>query len=211
MLLSVTTNYFEYMSEDWTTRQTLIMRVKNQDDQQAWGEFVLYYQSFIKVILKYLNVKANDIDDLSQEILLKVWKAFSTLNYDVEKARFRTWMNKVIRNAVIDFHRSRNRKIQTVENNEEIQADNFPMNKDQFSQVIDKEWRAHITNLALERIKPEFIGNAIDVFNMCLDGIPTKEIAEKLDIAEVSVYKLRKRVEEKLIKEIKYLKTELEF
>jgi len=199
------------MSDDWTTRQTLLMRVKNQDDEQAWNEFVSYYRTFIKVILKYLHVSENDVEDLSQEVLLKIWKGLAKLNYDSEKARFRTWMNKVIRNAVIDFQRSRNRKVKTVNNQNEFYTDNFPLDNDEFSKIIDKEWRAHITNLALENIRSSFNGNAMSVFDMCLDGLPTNSIAEKLDLAEASVYKLRRRVEEKLIQEIKLLKSELEF
>lgn len=199
------------MSDDWITRQTLLMRVKNQDDEQAWDEFVSYYKTFIRVILKYLNISENDIEDLSQDILLKIWKAFARLDYDAEKARFRTWMNTVIRNAVIDFHRSRNRKVKTVANGEEVNHESFPLDEDQFSKIIDREWRAHITNLALENIRPEFSGNAIEVFDMCLNGTAVKTIAETLNLAEASVYKLRSRVEEKLIKEIKRLKLELEF
>ena len=199
------------MDEDWVTRQTLLMRVKNKDDEHAWGEFVSYYKSFIQVILKYLKISQNDIDDLTQDILLKIWKAFEKMDYNAEKARFRTWMNKVIRNAVIDFHRSKNRKIQTLDSSKDFDTENFPVDKDEFSQVIDKEWRAHITNLALKNIRDDFSGNAMNVFDMCLDGISIKSIAEKLDLAESSVYKLRSRVEEKLIKKIKQLKTELEF
>ena len=199
------------MSEEWVTRQTLLMRVKNQDDEEAWNDFVSYYSTFIQVILKYLNVSQNDIEDLSQEVLLKIWKALGKLNYNSEKARFRTWMNTVIRNAVIDFHRSKNRKIKTIDSKEDIDTESFPLNNDEFSRIIDKEWRAHITNLALESIRPTFKGNAMQVFELHLSEMPTKEIAEELEIAEASVYKLRSRVEEKLIQEIKRLKAELEF
>lgn len=193
------------------TRQTLLMRVKNQDDEQAWNEFVSYYCTFIQVILKYLNVSKNDIDDLSQDVLLKIWKALGKLNYDSEKARFRTWMNTVIRNAVIDFHRSKNRKIKTVDPKEEIDTENFPLDNNEFTKIIDKEWRAHITNLAMDNISSIFKGNAMEVFQLHLNETPTKEIAKKLRLAEASVYKLRSRVEEKLIQEIKRLKSELEF
>ena len=199
------------MSDDWTTRQTLLMRVKNQDDEQAWDEFVTYYKTFIKVILKYLNISENDVEDLNQDILLKIWKAFAKMDYDSEKARFRTWMNKVIRNAVIDFHRAKNRRISTLDSKEEVNTADFPIDNDEFTKIIDKEWRAHITNLALDNIRSEFSGNAIEVFDLCLDGVPAKKIAENLVLAEASVYKLRKRVEEKLVQEIKRLKTELEF
>lgn len=199
------------MTDDWNTRQTLLMRVKNQDDEHAWGEFVSYYQSFIEVILKYLKVSPNDQDDLTQDILLKVWKSLEKLNYDSERARFRTWMNKVIRNAVIDFQRAKSRRISEVDSDTGIDTENFPLQENEFTKIIDKEWRAHITNLALKNIRPTFSGNAMSVFDMFLDEVPTKDIAAKLAIADATVYKLRSRVEEKLIKEIKRLKLELEF
>ena len=198
------------MSDEWTTRQTLLLRVKNPDDEQAWNEFVNYYKSFIKVILKYLNVATNHVEDLTQEILIKIWKGLQKLDYDSEKARFRTWLNRVIRNAVIDFQRAGNRRIKT-ENQDEVDSESFPLDNDEFSKIIEKEWRAHITNLALDNIRPIFKGNALDVFNLYLNEVPTKKIAEQLNIAEGSVYKLRSRVEEKLIQEIKRLKLELEF
>ena len=187
------------------------MRVKNQDDEHAWGEFVSYYQSFIEVILKHLKVSPNDQDDLTQNILLKVWKSLEKLNYDSERARFRTWMNRVIRNAVIDFQRAKSRRISEVDSDTGIDTKNFPLQENEFTKIIDKEWRAHITNLALKNIRPNFSGNAMSVFDMFLDEVPAKDIAAKLAIAVPSVYKLRSRVEEKLIKEIKRLKLELEF
>ena len=199
------------MGEDWTTRQTLIMRIKNQDDEQAWNEFVLYYRSFIRVILKHLRISENDVEDLIQDILLKIWKALATLNFDAERARFRTWMNTVIRNAVIDFQRSKSRKIKTADNENEVNTEKFPLDNDEFTEIIDKEWRSHITRLALENVRSAFSGNAIEVCEMHLNDASIKEIAEKLDLAETSVYKLRKRVELKLIEEIKRLKFELEF
>lgn len=60
------------MSEDWVTKQTLLVRIRNKDDQQAWNEFVICYESFILKILKFLKVDTNDEDDLTQEILLKL-------------------------------------------------------------------------------------------------------------------------------------------
>ena len=82
------------------------MRVQNQDDEQAWDEFVDFYKNFINVVLNRLSISPNDIEDLAQDILLKIWKSIAKMNYDSKKANFRTWMNRVIRNAVIDFHRA---------------------------------------------------------------------------------------------------------
>lgn len=162
------------------------------------------------VILK-LGVFQDEVEDLTQKVLITLWEKLPSFEYQPGKCKFRTWMNTVIRNAVIDFHRSKNRKIKTIDSKEDIDTESFPLNNDEFSRIIDKEWRAHITNLALESIRPTFKGNAMQVFELHLSEMPTKEIAEELEIAEASVYKLRSRVEEKLIQEIKRLKAELEF
>ena len=203
--------YILIMGDDWTTRQTLIVRIKNRDDEQAWSEFVSYYRSFIRVILKYLNVSENDIEDLAQDVLLKIWKALEKLNFDSERARFRTWMTAVIRNAVIDFQRAKKRKIKTVDSDNPLDAEKFPLDNDEFTQIVDKEWRVHITNMALDNIRSSFSGNAMEVFEMHLNQASIAEIAKSLNLAESSVYKLRKRVEEKLFEEVKRLKLELEF
>ena len=75
---------------------------------------------------------------------------------------------------------------------------------------MKKEWEIYITNMALERIKEQFNGNAIEVFKMSLAGIPVDEIAEKLDIKENTTYRLKNRVKSKLIDEIEKLRFELE-
>ena len=87
------------MNENWNTQQTLIQRAQNQDDHQAWDDFVSYYESFIKMVLRKAKISLNDEDDLVQKVLLRIWKGLP--NYAKEKARFRTWLSTIIRNTVI--------------------------------------------------------------------------------------------------------------
>ena len=97
------------MSEEWLTRQTLLLRVKDKEDEHAWDDFVTYYEPFIKKIIFFLNVQENDRDDLSQEILIKLWKSLAGFNYDEKKGRFRTWLKTVIRNTTYDYFRKKKR------------------------------------------------------------------------------------------------------
>ena len=62
------------------THQTLIQRVQNPEDTGAWDEFVKYYETFIKMVLKKSNIPFNEADDLVQDILLKVWKGLPVTN-----------------------------------------------------------------------------------------------------------------------------------
>ncbi|MCH2208042.1 MAG: sigma-70 family RNA polymerase sigma factor [Lentisphaerales bacterium] len=200
------------MSEEWVTKQTLLVRIRNKDDQQAWNEFVVYYESFILKILKILKVDANDEDDLTQEILLKLWKSLQNLDYDPKRARFRTWLRTVIRNKYYDFLRKKQRSLKS----SLIAEDEAPeivaeFDEEEMLNIIDQEWRKNITQIALKNLEKVFSENAILAFKMSLEEVATKEIASQLNIAENSVYTLRKRVEAKLIREVKRLKEEVEF
>ena len=94
------------MEERWNTQQTLIQRAQNPDDASAWDDFVKYYETFIKMVLNKSNVPFSDVDDLVQDILLKVWKGLPGYEYRREKARFRTWFGTIIRNTVINVRKA---------------------------------------------------------------------------------------------------------
>ena len=68
----------------------------------------------------------------------------------------------------------------------------------------------HITNLALENIKPFFSGHALDVFQLSLEGMSIGDIATRLDLKERSVSRLKTRVKTRLTLEIERLCSELD-
>lgn len=200
------------MSDEWVTKQTLLVRIKDKDDQQAWEEFVVYYDSFILRVLRSLRIDSAEEDDLKQEILLKLWKSLKSLDYNPQRARFRTWLGTVIRNKVYDFLRKKQRTVKSSPVEDfQVEQQSVDLNEEEMINIIDKEWCKNITQIALKNLESVFSGNAIQVFKLSLEETPAKKIAEKLDIAENSVYTLRKRVESKLIREIKRLKEDIEF
>ena len=72
-------------------------------------------------------------------------------------------------------------------------------------------WETYAANLALERIKPLFSDNAMQVFNLYLDNNSVNDIAIKLSISADSVYKMRTRVVKRLQDEVKLIRSETEF
>ena len=197
------------MSENWNTRITLLQRAKDPDDHSAWEEFVHYYQDFIVVVLKHMNLNLNDQDDLSQDILLRIWKVLP--NYNAERAKFRTWLSHIIRNKVIDHYRKLKRLSEKHDMIiEESGEEKLLVSKPEIEQIVDEEWQLYIIKLALKRISSHFTDRAMLAFKLSMDEVSSKDIAEKLGIKQNSVNKLKARVKQRLIKEINLLKTELE-
>jgi RNA polymerase sigma factor (sigma-70 family) len=192
--------------EQWKTRLTLIDRARDPNDGQAWDEFTDYYKSFIRMVLRQLKVPPDDLEDLSQTVLLKLWQSLPTMEMGRDGARFRTWLGTVIRNAVYDHCRqvaSRKRR----DNNAAVATVVPPDLED----IIEREWRKHIIARVLERLNASFSGKAMDVFTMTLDGKSVDDIASTLELNKDSVYVLRNRVQSRFRKEARQVRSYLEF
>lgn len=190
------------------TRYTLLQRACDLHDESAWEEFVGHYRRFIFYILRELGVADGDIEDLAQQVLLSLTKDLSS--YDQSRARFRTWLSAVIRNAaLVHFRKQKSRQERIRVFGEEQSIDCMDQASD-IDQRIEQEWSAYVANLAMDRVRAVFKGQAIRVFELGLDGLSAAEIAEKTELSVSSVYTLRKRVKKRLYLEIRAVVAELE-
>jgi len=192
--------------EQWQTRLTLVDRARDPDDSQAWDEFTDYYASFIRMVLMQLQAPMDDLEDLSQTILVKLWQNLSTVELGRDHARFRTWLGTVIRNTFYT-HCSQAASRKRREANAAVADVTAPDIED----IIESEWRKHIIALVIERLNASFSGKAMDVFTMTLDGKSVDDIASALELTKDSVYVLRNRVQSRFRKEARQLRSHLEF
>ena len=91
------------MSETFNTRMTLLGRLRNQQDDNAWQDFVFFYQKYIFTVLLRLGVPNADVEDQSQKVLLALWEKLPDFNYQAQNCKFRTWMSRIIRNKVSHY------------------------------------------------------------------------------------------------------------
>lgn len=196
------------MKEHYETRKSLILRARNADDSKAWEEFVRYYERFIFHVLHRMNVSTSDFDDLAQKVLIKLWQSLSS--YDPDKARFRTWLSAVVRNAVYDQFVETQRRRKLVQQEQEVLHRLEQEHASEIEQLIEREWADYVTSLAMERIEKLFSNEAVKSFTMGLDGVGAKEIAAELNLSPDSVYTLKSRVKARFIKEVRAVIDELE-
>ena len=197
--------------DQYKTRATLIQRVQNQQDEQSWEEFVRVYRRYIYAIIRSMNISEHDTEDILQQVLINLWNSLPKMDYE-KINRFRSWLSTVTKNCVTDFIRKRTREAKRLEKASQddtltyLKAIRLP----EIDNIAEREWEIHLTNLALENIEPLFSGKAVDAFRLTLQGKSVEEIAAKLDLKENSVYRLKNRVKERLILEIRHLRDDLE-
>ncbi len=190
------------------TRYSLLQRAHDTDDEEAWDQFVLHYRRFIAYILRQIGVREDDVDDLTQQILLNLTRNLA--KYDRARASFRTWLGQVIRNAAkMHFRKLQSRPVEVYDTDSGFLI-NGVLQDAEIDRLIEKEWEDYIATIALERVRETFHGKAVEVFELGLDGQSAAEIAEQTGLTVTSVYKLRTRVKRKLFLEVRALTEELE-
>lgn len=197
------------MSDEWSTRRSLLKRARDPSDEEAWSDFVSYYENFIYHILRRMQLNTEECDDLVQDILLKLWKNLKT--YDEDKGRFRTWLGRVVRHAAYDYFDKAKSRRKLMEE-ERAMADIIRTTPaPDVERLIEEEWMQYMTSFALERLRGIFSGEAINVFSLSLDGVPADEIAKQLNLRRDSVYTLKNRVKARFMKEVRAVMDEVEY
>ncbi len=192
--------------DNWNTRESLLIRASDPDDHEAFEEFVYYYKNFISMVFAKMGVKESQIDDLRQDLLLKLWKDISKFDSTRENSNFRGWLSVVIRHEVYRSFRKNKKNF-----NDELPDNHLSISEEsEIDKMIEEEWKAYVTSLAVEKVKSAFDGNALKVFYLTLEGKNAAEIAEELAMTENSVYVLRSRVKSRFQSEIRQLRMFLE-
>jgi RNA polymerase sigma-70 factor (ECF subfamily) len=198
------------MENSWQTRHTLIQEALDRTDNTVWSELSVYYQPFIRYLLKQMNIPQTDMDDVVQEVLITLWKKLEY--YSREKGKFRTWMGTVIRNTAYNhLAKIKQEKRKQVAFQSGKTTDFATCSESEFQQLIDNEWKIYLSNLALQRIGNAFGSNAIQSFLDGMNDIPAAETAKRLGLAIETVYSSRKRVKARMLRELQHLRQELEF
>ena len=85
-----------------STRLSLLERLRQPGDKEAWARFMAVYEPLLKGYVRSLNVPAHDADDVVQTVFISLLRAMPTFSLDREKGRFRTWLYRLTINAVRD-------------------------------------------------------------------------------------------------------------
>lgn len=74
------------MTDSPATRQSLLVRLRNPRDEQAWAEFVAIYAPLIDRVARANGLQSADAADLAQEVFRAVAGAID--RFDPDPARF---------------------------------------------------------------------------------------------------------------------------
>jgi RNA polymerase sigma-70 factor (ECF subfamily) len=177
-----------------STRQSLLIRARN-GDEAAWNDLCVVYRPLIVGWLRRQSVPAADLDDLVQEILLKVVRSLPSFEHSGRIGAFRSWLRAIVHNSSCDYWRSPARRVDAGDETsasalELLEAPDSPLNR-----YWDEEHDRYLVRCLLRLVELEFEPTTVRAFRrVALEGASGSEVAGELGMTAAAVYAGRSRV-----------------
>jgi RNA polymerase sigma-70 factor, ECF subfamily len=187
----------------WTTRSSLLLRLRDKSDQEAWAEFVARYTPMIRRWFK--TWFPHEADDMVQEVLVKLVDSLASFEYKPERGRFRGWLKTVAWHLMAELRRRRSLWDQcgTLEH-PDLVAMEAPQT-DLVGQLIANYERG-LLGLACERVRPRVDPRTWTAFVETVgQGRKASDVARKLGMPVGSVYQARYSITRLLRREVEAL------
>ena len=190
------------------TRVSLILRLAEPEDVQAWQEFAAIYGPTLYRLALRRGLQAADAEDVAQEILFAVARAIERFKPDPAQAKFRTWLSRIARNLLADFCAGRaKRPLTQLVSDSWLRSADLSVHADD-NQDFDAEYRAAVFQLAAERVRERVASDTWTAFEMTAINHQSPEfVSHQLNMAVGSVYVARCRVMKLLRSEVEQLET----
>jgi RNA polymerase sigma-70 factor (ECF subfamily) len=194
------------------TRPTLLSRIR-RGDEDGWGQFYELYDDFIYAVARAAGLSHDESKDIVQETMITVRDYISHFVPDENRAKFRTWLRKIVQSRVADQYRKKNRSPldklppDTPEPRDDTATSTINripnLNEVELDRLIDGKFEEAILSQARrwakEHTQMEHY-QAYDLFE--IQGLSARDVAASLRISPVTVrvraFRVRRAVEREI-------------
>jgi RNA polymerase sigma factor (sigma-70 family) len=198
------------MEEAPATRASLLVRLRNGQDNEAWRQFVQVYAALIYNFARKRGLQDADAADLMQDVLRSVASAAGRLDYDPQKGSFRGWLYTITRNKIysfLDANRRRARGVGGSASNELLEEQAAP--EDDAEAQWDREYQQRLFAWAAERVRGEFQEATWRAFWLtAVEDQSAREAGHALGLSVGAVYVAKSRVLARLRAEIEQVQAD---
>ncbi len=179
-----------------STRASLLLRLRDSQDHEAWVEFVSLYEPVTYRLLRRCGLQDADAREVMQDLLMAVSRSIDRWDPAKERGSFRAWLRRVARNLVINWLKQRQRHV-IATGGSDLQAmlSGLPDDSGPETAEFDQELRRAMFQRAAEQVRAEVQPATWQAF--CETGIvgtSPAETAKKLGLTVGAVRVAKCRV-----------------
>jgi RNA polymerase sigma factor (sigma-70 family) len=201
------------------TRPTLLSKVR-RGDEDGWSRFYELYESFIYSAARGAGLTQEESRDVVQETMITVRNYISHFVPDDSRAKFRTWLRKIVRSRIADQYRQKKRNPlekqaggnhETSEESSTSTTNRIPnFNEVELDRLVDRKLEQAILAEARKSVRDKVRMEdyqAYDLFEV--QGLSAREVAISLGISPVTVrvrtFRVRRAVDRELRRIVRML------
>jgi RNA polymerase sigma-70 factor (ECF subfamily) len=185
------------------THLSLIVRLRDRADQEAWSEFVEVYRPVVYRLACLKGLQHADAEDLAQQVLVAVAAAVDRWQPDPARGRFRTWLHRIAQNLIINALTRRTPDRGSGEEGLDDLLAQQPAPEGPDSQLLRTESRREVFQWAARQVRGEFEpDNWLAFWQTAVEGRPIAAVAALLGKKPGAIYAARGRVMRRLKQKI---------
>ncbi|HEX5269744.1 MAG TPA: sigma-70 family RNA polymerase sigma factor [Gemmataceae bacterium] len=198
------------MEQSPATRASLLVRLRDPHDKQAWEQFVQLYAPVVYGFARKRGLQDADAADLMQEVFRSVAGAAGRLDYDPKRGSFRGWLYTITRNKIYTFLDSQRRQVRgSGDSGAQDLLEGQAGRDDESGELWDREYERGAFAWAAERVRGEFHDSTWRAFWLtAVEGQGAREVGRQLGLSPGAVYVAKSRVISRLREEIRELEVE---
>ncbi|QEH32177.1 ECF RNA polymerase sigma factor SigE [Aquisphaera giovannonii] len=192
------------MAESPSTHASLVIRLRDPEDERAWSQFVAIYGPVVRRIARGRGLQEADAEDLAQEVFRAVARAIDRYDPDPRRGSFRGWLSRIARNLIINLLAARRHQPLGSGDTDVLRLlEQRPDPSSEDSAEFDAERRRGLVLWAADRVRHEFSDVAWQAFRLAgVDGRPPREVAEALGMSLGTVYQYKSRAVVRIRREL---------
>ena len=199
------------------TRQSLLSRLRDWQDQDGWREFFDTYWRLIYNVARKSGLADAEAQDVVQNTFIYLSRRMPKFRYDRGRGSFKSWLCRVTRSRIAVFCRraeSREPSLPdlALEDDDANVWESIPDPAgDRLDEIWQREWEDNLVKAALRRVRAKVSAEQLMIFELAALGeVPLKQVARKLDVSLMQVYLARHRVGKLFKEEVARLRRETE-
>ena len=202
------------------TRESLLRRVCNWNDDASWQEFFNVYWKIIYQLAVRRGLTEGEAEEVVQATMIAVMKKIRRFRYDPQTGSFRRWIANHANWKISDHVRRRLRE------QEHLYASptraeathtgtgtvgRIPDRHNAFDQLVQEDWEQAVARMALARLKERVKAKHFQMFDLyVVKKWPMRQITGFLQVNAAHVYLVTGRVSRLLKKTTKEVESQLE-
>ncbi|MBW3596612.1 MAG: sigma-70 family RNA polymerase sigma factor [Planctomycetes bacterium] len=192
------------------TRPSLIARLKNAQDHEAWSEFLAIYEPLILCLMRRHGFQECDARDACQQVLAAVARDVEKWRPDGAEASFRRWLFRIARNRAVKLLVQQRKRIRgRGGTSAQVALENQPGRSESLSAEFAREHRRQVLLWAAEQIRGEYRESTWQAFwRTCIVGRPIPDVAAELGVSVGNVYVARSRIIARLREKVQGIEEE---